>query len=111
MLLFPTAVFRDPDPTPPDFTCPPIPDRGLDWCAWDDRLGADGSPYGWGPTKAAAIAHELTGADMSLEDARAVFADMPHHDEATIDAAADTLLALGEPEEIDAAAEWMGTRV
>ena len=35
------------------------------WCAWDDDLGADASPYGWGATEAEAIA-EL---EQLLEDA------------------------------------------
>lgn len=32
------------------YTCPPIPDRGADWEAWFDDLGADSSPYGRGRT-------------------------------------------------------------
>jgi len=35
------------------------------WCAWDDRLGEDTSPYGWGATEAEAIA-EL---EQQMEDA------------------------------------------
>lgn len=34
---------------------PPIPVRGADWCAYDDRRGADDSPYGWGATEDEAI--------------------------------------------------------
>jgi hypothetical protein len=34
---------------------PPIPCRDFDWCAWDDRFGADCSAYGWGATEADAI--------------------------------------------------------
>lgn len=38
---------------------PPIPCRQFDWCAYDDRLGADCSPYGWGRTEQEAIADFL----------------------------------------------------
>lgn len=34
---------------------PPIPDRGMDWCAHYDGHEEDGN-YGWGPTEEAAIA-------------------------------------------------------
>ena len=40
------------------FQCPPIPTRELDWVAYDDSLGADVSPYGYGATQREAI-HEL----------------------------------------------------
>jgi hypothetical protein len=35
---------------PPASSAPPF------WEAWDDDLGADSSPYGYGPTEAEAIA-------------------------------------------------------
>ncbi|WP_172430989.1 hypothetical protein [Mameliella alba] len=38
-----------------DHAYPPIPVRGADWCAYDDRRGADASPYGWGATEDEAI--------------------------------------------------------
>jgi len=38
------------------YECPPIPYRGADWAAWDDRLGADSSPIGRGATEQEAIA-------------------------------------------------------
>jgi hypothetical protein len=58
------------DMTRPDWIktshiCPPIPFRGHDWCAYDDRLGEDASPYGWGETEDEAIADLLE----QMEDA------------------------------------------
>jgi hypothetical protein len=38
---------------------PPIPARQFDWAAWDDNLGADGSPIGRGSTEQQAI-NDLT---------------------------------------------------
>ena len=36
------------------YTWPPVPVQGW-WIAYDDRLGADDSPYGTGDTEQAAI--------------------------------------------------------
>jgi len=41
------------------FEYPPIPCRNFDWCAYDDRRGADDSPYGWGRTEDEAVANLL----------------------------------------------------
>jgi hypothetical protein len=41
------------------FEYPPIPWRNFDWCAYDDRRGADDSPYGWGRTEDEAVADLL----------------------------------------------------
>lgn len=46
------------------FEWPPIPGGGF-WRAWDDRLGADSSPYGQGATEAEAIEDLIA----QLEDA------------------------------------------
>jgi hypothetical protein len=42
------------------FICPPIPDRNQDWSAIDDdTYDGPGSPIGYGPTEAMAIAELL----------------------------------------------------
>jgi predicted RNase H-like HicB family nuclease len=43
-----------PDCIRTSYEWPPIPCGGF-WIAWDDRLGADTSPYGQGATEAEAI--------------------------------------------------------
>ena len=47
-----------------EFVQPPIPDADH-WVAYDDRLGADASPYGYGATEAEAI----VDLERQLEDA------------------------------------------
>lgn len=46
-----------------DFVYPPIPDRQFDCCVYDDSLGADASPYGWGRTEDEAIADFFENAE------------------------------------------------
>jgi hypothetical protein len=48
-----------PDWIKTSYVFPPIPIRSHDWCAYDDRLGADVGPYGWGATEDEAIADLL----------------------------------------------------
>ena len=38
-----------------EYIYPPIPIRSFDWCAYDDDLGADCSPVGYGATEQEAI--------------------------------------------------------
>jgi len=53
-----------PDWVVTSFECPPIPYRGADWSAWDDRLGADSSLIGRGSTEEEAIEDLLEQLDM-----------------------------------------------
>ena len=47
-----------------DYIYPPIPIHTMDWVAWYDDLGEDGSPYGYGRTEAEAIADLLENYDV-----------------------------------------------
>jgi len=50
-----TFAMTRPDWIKTVYEYPPIPYRSMDWVAYDDRLGADCSPYGYGETEAEAV--------------------------------------------------------